>query len=288
MRDFIELIPVEYFVLHKAMLTAQLDEMPVVKAGVHRGDPVYRIYEDDKRHCREINSKSRNWGKYSTIFEHREKLESMLKQTEQILERYQVRTITIPKVWNTNNKFDCEYFDHLEDGSCSVENDSEYFHNGKHFRSRSELLFATVLDEFGLEYKYDVKVNLMGRMITFDFAIVFREFNRCIFIEYFGRCSDPEYNRKNSIKLECSMSSCIYLGRDLFILSGDTTYTPGSDIIRTAITSIIAQITCYHLTAQGNPASAEDKPSSVIKKQQSLQKCTQKSVYTDSYTDYSV
>ena len=272
MRDFIELIPVEYFVLHKAMLTAQLDEMPVVKAGVHNGRPVYRVYEKDKYHFREISPKSRKWEMYSTLFDQREKLESMLKKTEQMLERVHIRSTEMPTVCNTDNKYGCEYFDRLEDGSCTVENDSAYFHNGRHFRSRSEMLFATVLDEFGLEYKYDVKVNIGGRIITFDFAILFREFNRCIFIEYFGRCSDPEYNRKNSIKLECSMSSGIYLGRDLFILSGDTTYTPGSDIIRTAITSIIAQITCYHLAAHGNSASTDNKPSSVLKRQRSQQR----------------
>lgn len=287
MKDFIELIPVEYFIIHRTMLMAQLAAIPDIRSGSHRGNLVYRIYEDDHHHFREVSPKSRNWEKYTTLFSRRRELESMLKQNKQILERYQIKTVAVPTVRNTINKYDCDYFDRLDDGSCSVENTSQYFHNGKHFRSRAEMLFATVLDEFGLEYKHDVKANIKGRMITFDFAIVFREFNRCIFIEYYGMCCDPEYNHKNSIKLEYSMSSGIYLGRDLFILSGDITYTPGSDIIRTSITSIIAQVALYHLSSQINSASNENRPTMLLKNQKCLQKCTSNANCTDSYTDYS-
>ena len=273
MKDFIEIIPVEYFVLHKAMLAAQLAEMPVIRAGTHSGRPVYRIYDSNRLTYSEMSLRSKNWDRYTAIFTERNRIENMLKQTEQILERYHVKISSIPQVWNTNNKYGCEFFDSLEDGSCSVENESEYFHNGKHFRSRSEMLFAAVLDEFGLEYKHDVKVKVMGKMITFDFAIIFREFNRCIFIEYYGMCNDPEYNRKNARKLECSMSSGIYLGRDLFVLSGDVTYTPGSDIIRIAVVSIIAQVTCFHLSSTQRASTHDDnRPSQMIRKQVALQK----------------
>ena len=86
-----------------------------------------------------------------------------------------------------------------------------------------------------------------GKNHSVDFVIIFREFNRCIFVEFFGRSRDPEYNRDNSIKIEHLTNSGIYLGRDLFILSGDDRYMPGPDVIKQTLIAIIAGVARHHI-----------------------------------------
>ena len=53
------------------------------------------------------------------------------------------------------------------------DNNTEYYYNGRHYRSRAEMDIAVILDEFGLEFKYDVKVKINGVLYTVDFVIVF-------------------------------------------------------------------------------------------------------------------
>ena len=60
-------------------------------------------------------------------------------------------------------------------------------------------------------------------------------------------CNDPDYNYDNSIKIESFMNANIYLGRDLIVFSGDLGYTPGADVIKSQLISIIGQLVCYHV-----------------------------------------
>ena len=238
----------EFYLLHKDYLAQTLKNMPVVKSGIHREQQVLRVYYDNRHRYKEFTGKSSQWGSVQRTFLQREKISNMIEQTKNTLSRFPIRNrLYNCSIINTSNKYDSKYFDSLKDSSCTVENQTEYYYNGRNYRSRSEMIIAIVLDELGLEFKYDVKIMINGELVTTDFVIVFREFNRCVLIEYFGRSDDPKKNHRNSLKIETYHNSGIYIGRDLFILSGNINYTPGADVIRIFLLSIIAEITCYHL-----------------------------------------
>ena len=158
-----------------------------------------------------------------------------------------VHRSSLYQVINTDYHLDGTWYDSLEDSSCGHENNTKYYYNGRHYRSRSEMDIAVVLDEFGLEFKYDVKVKFNGMIFTVDFVIYFREFNRCVILEYYGRCAVPSYNEKNITKIRNSLIDGIYIGRDMFILSGDAEYTPSIPVIRAYVSSIIEMVCHYHI-----------------------------------------
>ena len=112
------------------------------------------------------------------------------------------------------------------------------------------MFFATFLKELGLEYKYDVTVTVNDRLVTYDFAIFFREYNRCVLFEYYGKCQDPWYVQKNMNKMENNYQAGIYLGRDVFVSSGDENYMPGPDLIRIMLANIIALVTKEHVVVK--------------------------------------
>ena len=242
------MIPKEYLLLRKEYLTKLLMNMPMIKLG-RRGDrSVFRIYDDDHRRYTEVSIKNRKWNKYFDLYNKRTRISNALTITNRMLRKFTHRKSPYSlKVVNYYNRYDSAYFDKLQDSSCTYENVNEYYYNGHSFRSRAEMQFAAVLDEFGLEYKYDVVVSFGGYEHTVDFVVIFREFNRCIFIEYYGRCSDYEYNRNNCSKLLHAQNAGIYLGRDMFIISGDKHYTPGTDIIRVNVAAIIGSLARNHI-----------------------------------------
>ena len=248
MNAHIGLIPEEFLLLRKEYLTVLLRKLPVIKAG-RRGDKeVFRIYSEDRQHYKEVTHKNREWNKYVELHNKRSRVEMSLKHTEDLykhVSKHQNRNCTVKT--NTDNNLNSSYFDSLIDCSCSINKTKDYNYNGRNYRSRAEMQFATILDEFGLEFKYDVQIKYGNHECTVDFVIVFREFNRCIFIEYFGRCDDPEYNDDNMSKLWHAQNNKVYIGRDIFIISGDINYTPGTDVMRILLASIIAQLSAIYI-----------------------------------------
>jgi len=248
MHDFLRQIPVEYFILREEYLSGLLRGLPVIKQGFHGEREVLRVYEEDHKHYREVSSASYSWDYAKKNFIKRQKMDYMLSNIKRLLRNYpQSRRHIRLKVTNLENIFDNNFFDSLIDEDCDYKNKTDYFYNGRHYRSRSEMMIAEILDEMGLEFKHDVNISVNGMTYNVDFVIVFREFNRCIFIEFFGMCNDADYNYDNSIKIESFMNANIYLGRDLFVFSGDLGYTPGADVIKSQLISIIEQLVCYHV-----------------------------------------
>ena len=247
MNEYIGLIPEEFLLMRKEYLTVLLRKLPVIKAG-RRGDKeVFRVYKDSRRY-REISPVNSDWAETRNLFNQRAKIESSLRQTKNLLTHFKTRSTPCSlKTANLENAYSNNYYDRLIDGSCTLDNSSKYIYNGHVFRSRSEMQFAAILDEFGLEYKYDVVVSFAGQTYTVDFVIVFREFNRCVFVEYYGMCQDAGCNESNCIKIKSALNDGAYLGRDMFIMSGNKTYMPGPDVMRVFVASIIAQLSSEHI-----------------------------------------
>jgi len=248
MNEFYDVIPFEYLEVREQFLIGQMKTMPRIRPGKHGNNPVYRIYDNRGKCEHEITEAGSNWKNTDLLFKKIGSLKQMHNAVRSI-KRLSHRRCRYDRllVKNTDNRYDNDYFDSLQDGSCPSKKNSKYSYKGREYRSRAEMIFATILDELGLEFKYDVLVEIGGKEYTFDFIIVFREFNRCIFIEYYGKCEDPDYNYKNSRKINHSFNNDIYLGRDLFIFSGDSNEMPGTDTIRYFMCAIIHQLSEHHI-----------------------------------------
>ena len=248
MSIFHEVIPYEYLEVREQYLKEQLKSMPIIRSGTHGDSLVYRLYDNNGKCLHEITNAGSSWSKADSIYKKIESINQMLQVVKSLkmskkhrggYERFSVK--------NTDNLYDNDYYDSLKDGSCPSTKNSKYSYKGRDYRSRAEMLIATVLDELGLEFKYDVLVMIDGKEFTFDFVIVFREFNRCIFIEYYGKCEESDYNYKNSRKIFHSNNNDIYLGRDLFVFSGNSIDMPGTDTIRYFLCAIIHLLSEYHI-----------------------------------------
>jgi len=248
MSDLSLSIPYEYWDAKIKCLTDRLSKLPIVKLGKHGRSVVYRVYDSDHKHCREITRASSRWGKAAEIHFKREVINALLIKAKE-LSKQNCRSSHIPdyEVINTDNVYGNDFYDSLQDSSCKAPKNSKYEYNGRLYRSRSEVLIAETLDELGLEFKYDVMIRASGKSHSVDFVIIFREFNRCILLEFYGKSGNPDYNRDNSAKIEHLANSGIYLGRDLFVLSGDDIYMPGPDVIKRMLISVISCVASYHI-----------------------------------------
>ena len=251
MDTILQLIPAEYWFCRMDHIEKTLAGIPVIRTGYRFDKPVYRIYETDRKHYRQISQQSNYYSKAKDIAQKRIKLETLMKSIQIIL-RNNYRHCKFGKysVVHLKNRYNAAFFDSLKDSSCTYEKNNDLCYNGRQFRSRSEMLIATVLDEFGIEFKYDVAFECNGQTITIDFVLVFREFNRCLFLEYYGR-SDKDYNiKRNADKFMIESSAGMYLGRDVHVLSGDESFSPGADVIRIRIISMIAELAAYHIKVE--------------------------------------
>ena len=88
-----------------------------------------------------------------------------------------------------------------------------HVYRGVAYRSKSEMLIAMALTSYGIEFKYEGKMEVGGRYIYPDF-IIKRPIDGKIFIwEHFGRMDLEDYRRKSFNKLE----DYHYQGFDLWI-----------------------------------------------------------------------
>lgn len=246
------MIPVEYFLLRKRLLEKLLQEMPCVTEVMHRGKHVYRYYSPRSKKYTEIGERSKSWDDAAKYCELRNRLKVRLSATNKIIQndyRYANKSGNY-SIIKMKSKMDSKYYDELIDCSCDYDNNTLYYYNGRHYRSRAEMEIAVILDELGLEFKYDVNVKLDGVSHTIDFVICFREFDRCIFLEYWGLCNDRGYVERNSIKVRHAVNDGIYIGRDLFILSGNDIYTPSIPVLRSAIKEMIEMLCLYHIKVE--------------------------------------
>lgn len=243
-------VPTEYYLARRAYLERELSKLPDLRKGVHEGRKVIRHYAKTKSGvaCREISNRSSRWNDAEAILNKRCKITDELEKIKTILKNeYASGDYPEINLMNMENQYGSEFFDSVEDCSCNVKKDKNYPYGGRIYRSRAEMGFAEILDKYGLEFKYDVVFNVDGQLISVDFLILFREFNRCAFIEYCGICNKPSYSRHNDIKVTDARLAGIYQGRDLFIVDGDADYTPGADMMEIIVVCIIGLFCKYHI-----------------------------------------
>lgn len=242
------ILPRDFYAARYRFLSRILETLPNVK----------RISDDKLRITEYIDGK-RRFKEYSSFRpEYKYLSESEVKRRE-IFEKIKELESLYLTQFNTSIKEDSQHIrpggggtvsaqfcSELEHQSCPLENPNAYVFDGTHFRSRGELMVASALKDFGLEYRYDSGIVLNGKTYYTDFAIPLPELGTGWFLEYLGRLDDRKYVNHNSEKIRDYINSGIYPGRDLLLIPGNEKYTPGMDVIKTLISGFIeVQCTMY-------------------------------------------
>ena len=87
---------------------------------------------------------------------------------------------------------------------------------GDMVRSKSEVLFADMLLEMGIPYRYEMELVMRsGITLAPDFTIWDRKRRREIYHEHFGLMDDEDYRKKALWKIDEYRRSGIYTGKNL-------------------------------------------------------------------------
>jgi len=74
--------------------------------------------------------------------------------------------------------------------------------NGVPLRSKSELMIANLLEEYGLPYHYDTVLNFTEQTIYPDFKIKNPYNNKLVIWEHFGALNQPGYEQRMNDKMD--------------------------------------------------------------------------------------
>lgn len=223
-----------YYLLQILTLRAELEALPNVKLGMLRGRQVVRVYSG-KRNGRivyktlsvdspagkelmqtakrrieiksEINSMERVLGK---------QIPGMLKQCSISLKA----SLLDEELWNSCNS--CEN---------TMNCDRNYCHKGILMRSRTEVLIAEILDELGLQYKYEPAIRFGEEVYYPDFLVYLPCLKRCLIIEFFGMSDEEKYVFKMLGKLTIYANNGLIMNRDVIGLYGTRNTLISSDYI---------------------------------------------------------
>lgn len=83
------------------------------------------------------------------------------------------------------------------------------------FRSKSEMVIAQILDQLGLEYKYEPIITINGHTKYPDFAVYCPEIGRFFFIEHLGMMDQMKYKMENLEKMQLYENAKIRNGVDI-------------------------------------------------------------------------
>ncbi len=243
------IIPKEFYIGRYIYLTNMLNNLPKASFNKNEGQVVIAVVTTDKVTGREIkrriSPKNSDWNRYRDIALKRKSLKDQYKKLMTNWSRdYHGSLALISKDYelhpNTDNVFSSELWESFNNGDCAAEKKRQVSHNGLILRSQFEAEAAEILDEMGIEYKYDVRIKTSSAGNLYpDFAMNFPEYNRCGFLELLGLLGYVYYVNENAEKFSRYISVGLYPNRDIAFASADGNYRPEHDTIRRIIGAII-------------------------------------------------
>ena len=87
---------------------------------------------------------------------------------------------------------------------------------GERVRSKSEMIIANMLYDYGIPYKYECPINVGGEIIHPDFTILRLSDRKIIYYEHCGRMGDPGYVEDMIDRSRKYTFAGIYQGDKLF------------------------------------------------------------------------
>ncbi len=239
------LVSREFYIARYIYLTTALDKLPkavFTRLGDYEGVCIRMIDSSTGKEVRKrITEKNKEWERYKNIAQCRVLLEEQLKKLlanwkadhkgslKDIAKDYEL----LP---NTENVFDSNLYKSFKNCTNPMENDYPVSHNNILMRSQFEAEVAGILDEMGLDYKYEVSLNL-GYQKPFytDFALHYPEYNRCGFMEVLGGLSGFKYVNRASFCFDAYTNAGLYPNRDIVYIPGDREYRPDQETIKRMI-----------------------------------------------------
>lgn len=239
------IISKEFFIGRYIYLTDTLRKLPLVTYNRNGSYPVISIRQKDpitgKITRRRISQSNPEWEIYKPVADKRALLEKQLKHLlsawkaeytgslEDLSSQYFINP-------NTDNVFDSMLWESLKSNENTYPMYSPVKHNGILMRSLFEVDVADILENMGIEYKYEAGLRLGPDVVVFpDFALNYSEYNRCGFMEALGGMNNFKYSKKNAWKLNHYFNAGIYPNRDLALIPGDEVYRPDHDTMRRVI-----------------------------------------------------
>ncbi len=156
------------------------------------GNIYYYVNQNGKR--------SSLFGKQQLVkrYLHKERCEKQLASVkndipilERVLRQYQ-------PILPSDNWWD----DREQEQNCYKTEDKRNLYKGVYYRSKSEMVIASLLSSYDIEFKYEASMEVNGRQVYPDF-IIKRPRDGNVFIwEHFGMVTDDRYLKKAFRKLE--------------------------------------------------------------------------------------
>jgi len=214
-------------------INKRLSELPNVKTGSHRGEPVVRIYINSRSGKPSHQTYYSTCDDYNHLFDLAQERQR-LKEELRSLPQDQVKVTPYGRIKMTDDKWKT-----IPSSANPKEIKSDYYYKDIHMRSRFEVLTASVIDSLGLQFKYEPAISVRNETIYPDFLVYLPELGMCIIIECLGMLDDPKYVSNNSIKIQDYFASGIEMNRDIIYLSGNNQYLTNPAAIKDLIVIII-------------------------------------------------
>lgn len=247
----------EFYIGRYIYLKTKLDQMPKVKFGTADGNTVLNAYRIDpatgkEKRSRLSSPKNKDYSALSRLADEKERLEEQLKLLLQSwkedhggsLPKIASRYYIVP---NTDNRYNALLWSRLKEGLCTVPNKYPVQYKNYAMRSRFETEVAKVLDSLGLDYKYEIELEVSGDLLYPDMSVLLSEYNRCGFIEAMGGLSSVKYGDHNVKKIRCYLDAGLYPNVDLSIVSAGNDYRPDSEDIKRVVGTMLSAIARQHV-----------------------------------------
>lgn len=239
-------LPKEWYIANIQWLEQELNKLPRCTICKHNGRNVLRIYNDKTtKEYTERAEGTPTFIKMSKYAHQRKLIQNMISENKNILrQQYKINYNAVKDDYyispNNTGFLDINYWQQSLQHSRKIDGNQAYSSDGVEFKSRLEMNVATEIKNLGLTAFYDPRVFINSYNERFaDYLFFFPMFNRCAFMELFGSMEDYNYKKRTKTKLDEYIDNGFYIGRDLFILSGDANFIPGQNQIRATLIAII-------------------------------------------------
>ena len=111
-----------------------------------------------------------------------------------------------------------------------------YSNNGVRVRSKSELIIANMLEQYGVPYHYEYPLHLKGLgTVHPDFTCLNVRKKREIIWEHFGMMDNIAYANKNVSKIHAYIQNGFFLGKNMIMTFETSQHAISSNIIRNMV-----------------------------------------------------
>jgi len=156
-----------------------------------RGKQYHYIEKHGKLHSITSNTDLVNKHiKKNLLLDEKRKIENNLHWTKKLASHYMLL-----------NQHDSAWIELQAEENTYRIDEKKHLYNGIFYRSKSETMIAALLTSYGIEFKYETKLNLNGFNIYPDFYIKRPKDGKIYIWEHFGLIADETYLNKTFNKL---------------------------------------------------------------------------------------